>query len=148
LESGSVGVGGIELDSGGKQSSLMEALKAFSLALICLSRSVSFSIRSLSLLTSKISFLICSLSLLICSDSRLKAFVLASMSRTGRQFSIDKNNRHRGSDEGNSPLLGELEGAAGEGDVVIGGKKRDQAKGETTEGLGEAEAIEGKPGAR
>jgi hypothetical protein len=93
----------------------MEALKAFSLALICLSRSVSFSIRSLSLLTSKISFL-------ICSDSRLKAFVLASMSRTGRQFSIDKNNRHRGSDEGNSPLLGELEGAAGEGDVVIGGE--------------------------
>ena len=70
------------------------------------------------------------------------------MSRTGRQFSIDKNDRHRGSDEGNSPLLGELEGAAGEGDVVIGGEQRDQAKGETTEGLGEAEAIEGKPGAR
>jgi len=69
------------------------------------------------------------------------------MSRTGRQFSIDKNNRHRGSDEGNAPLLGELEGEAGEGDVVIGGEERDQADGETTEGLGDAEAIEGKPGA-
>jgi hypothetical protein len=44
------------------------------------------------------------------------------MSRTGRQFSIDKNDRHRGNDEGDSPLLGELEGAAGEGDVVIGGE--------------------------
>jgi hypothetical protein len=133
----------------------MEALKAFSLALIFfslafsrLSCSVSFLIRSLSFLICSLSFLIRSVSFLIISDSRLKAFVLASISRTGRQFSIDKNNRHRGSDEGNSPLLGELEGAAGEGDVVIGGEQCDQAKGETTEGLGEAEAIEGKPGAR
>ena len=44
-------------------------------------------------------------------------------------------------------MLGELEGEAGEGDVVIGGEERDQADGETTEGLGDAEAIEGKPGA-
>ena len=42
-------------------------------------------------------------------------------------------------------MLGELEGATGEGDVVIGGKKRDQANGETAEGLGGAEAIESKP---
>jgi hypothetical protein len=89
--------------------------------------------------------LICSASFLIISDSRLKAFVLASISRTGRQFSIDKNDRHRGNDESDAPLLGELEGAAGERDVVIGGKERDQADGETAEGLGDAEAIEGKP---
>ena len=42
-------------------------------------------------------------------------------------------------------MVGELEGAAGDGDVVIGGKQRDQANGETAEGLGGAEAIEGKP---
>ncbi len=45
-------------------------------------------------------------------------------------------------------MLGELEVAAGEGEVVIGGKERDQAKDEATEGLGDAEAIEGEPGAR
>ena len=78
------------------------------------------------------------------------------MSRTGRQFSVapkwravwheyDKNDRHRGKDEGDAPLLGELEGAAGDGDVVIGGKQRDQGNGESAEGLGDAEAIEGKP---
>ncbi len=44
-------------------------------------------------------------------------------------------------------MLGELEGATGEGDVVIGGKKCDQANGKAAEGLGDAGAIEGKPGA-
>ena len=44
-------------------------------------------------------------------------------------------------------MLGELEGAAGDGDVVIGGKKCAQANDKTGEGLGEAEAIEGQPGA-
>ena len=40
-----------------------------------------------------------------------------------------------------------LEGdvAAGEGDVVIGGKQGDQAKGEATNGLGETEPIETEP---
>ena len=48
-----------------------------------------------------------------------------------------------------------LEGdvAAGEGDVVIGGKQGDQAEDETADGLGqtepvEAEAFETRPGAR
>jgi hypothetical protein len=40
-------------------------------------------------------------------------------------LSIDNNNRHRGSDEGDSPLLLELEAAAEEGDVVIGGIEGD-----------------------
>jgi hypothetical protein len=76
------------------------------------------------------------------------------MSRTGRQlsnccaeaFGYDKNDRHRGSDEDDTPLLGELEGAADEGDVVIGGKQRDQANGKTAEGLGDAETVERRPG--
>jgi hypothetical protein len=59
IQSGSVDVTGIELDSGGKQSRLIEALKAFSLAFSALSCSISFSIRALSLLTRKISFSVC-----------------------------------------------------------------------------------------
>jgi hypothetical protein len=71
LQSGAVGIGGIELDSGGKHSRLMESLKAFSLAfsclnlaVSCLSCSVSFSISFvLSLLRSiaiRLAFIRCS----------------------------------------------------------------------------------------
>ena len=60
-------------------------------------------------------------------------------------MSVDNNDRHQGSDEGDAPLLLELEGAAVEGDVVIGGEESDQAKGNTAEGLGEPEAVEAKP---
>jgi hypothetical protein len=60
-------------------------------------------------------------------------------------LSIDKNDRHRGSDEGNAPLLGDGDVAPGEGEVVIGGEQGDQAEGEAADGLGEAEAIEGGP---
>jgi hypothetical protein len=152
LESCAVDWAGVELDSGGKQRSLIKALKAFSLALICLSRSVSFSIRSLSLLTRKISFSIRSVSFLTRKISFSIRFVLsslclvrASISRTGRQLSIDKKERHRGSDAGDSPLLGELECAAGEGDVVIGGEKGNQGKNHPTERLGDPEAIQARP---
>jgi hypothetical protein len=62
-----------------------------------------------------------------------------------RQLSIDKNDRHRGSDEGDAPLLGDGEGAPGDGDVVIGGEEGDQAKGEATDGLGDTEPVETNP---
>jgi hypothetical protein len=39
-------------------------------------------------------------------------------------------------------LLLEGDGAAGEGDVVIGGKQGDQAEEQAADGLGEADAIE------
>ena len=97
----------------------MEALKAFSLAFSRLSCSVSF--------------LICSVSL--------------SISRTGRQLSIDKNCRHRGNDEKDSPLLLETDAAAEGGDVVIGGKESDQAEDQTTAGLDGTEVIQSGPGA-
>jgi hypothetical protein len=42
-------------------------------------------------------------------------------------------------------LLLELEGAAEEGDVVIGGKEGDQADGNGAEHLEQAEAIEAQP---
>jgi hypothetical protein len=60
-------------------------------------------------------------------------------------LSIDKNDRHRGSDEGDAPLLGDGDVAPGEGEVVIGGEESDQAKGKAAEGLGEPEAVEAKP---
>jgi hypothetical protein len=60
-------------------------------------------------------------------------------------LSIDKNDRHRGSDEGDAPLLGDGDVAPGECEVVIGGEKGDQAKSEATDGLGEAEPIETEP---
>jgi hypothetical protein len=57
-------------------------------------------------------------------------------------LSIDNNCRQRGSDENDSPLLLELEGAAEDGDMVIGGKEGDQAEGDAAEHLEHAEAIE------
>jgi hypothetical protein len=63
-------------------------------------------------------------------------------------LSIDKNCRQRGSDENDSPLPLELEGAAEEGDVVIGGEESDQAEGDAAEHLEHSEAIEVQPAAR
>jgi hypothetical protein len=50
-------------------------------------------------------------------------------------------------------LLLEGDVAAGEGDVVIGGKQGDQAEDKTADGLGQTEPVEGeafeiRPGAR
>jgi hypothetical protein len=60
-------------------------------------------------------------------------------------LSIDKNDRHRGSDEGDAPLLGDGDVAPGDGEVVIGGEEGDQAKSEAADGLGETEPIETEP---
>jgi len=43
-------------------------------------------------------------------------------------------------------LLGEWEGAASEGEVVIGAEQSDQAEDQATEGLEEARAIQPGPG--
>jgi len=117
-QSGSVDGGGVELDSGGKHSRCMEAFKAFHLALSASSCAISISI----------------------------SLVCRSISRTGRQFSIDNNCRHRGKDEKESPLLLEREAAAGDDDVVIGGEQGDQAEEQAADGLDEAEPIEAGPG--
>ena len=42
-------------------------------------------------------------------------------------------------------MLLEADAVAGEGDVVIGRKQGDQAENETTDGLGETEAVETEP---
>jgi hypothetical protein len=58
-------------------------------------------------------------------------------------LSVDKNERHGGSDEPDTPLLRELEGGAcWEGDVVIGGKQGDQGNHDAAQGLEPSLAIE------
>jgi hypothetical protein len=62
-------------------------------------------------------------------------------------LSIDKNCRQRGSDENDSPLLLELEGAAEDADMVIGGEEGNQAEGDAAEHLKHAEVVEAQPAA-
>ena len=133
----SVCCGGIELDSGGKQCCLIKTLKALSLAFSRLSCSVSLSI----------CFLRCSASLSFCLERCLICSISRSISRTGRQLRVDKNDRHRGSDEGDAPLLLEADAAAEGGDVVIGGKECDQAKDHSPACLDGTEVIQAWPGA-
>jgi len=148
LQSGSVDFGGLELDSGGKQCCLIKALKASSLALsfasLALSRlscSVSFSICFVLSSICLICFLIRSLFCLSCKIAVSVSLVRCSISRTGRQLRVDKNDRHRGSDAGNSPLLLDWEVAADEGDVVIGLKQGDQAEDQAADSLGKAKPV-------
>ena len=82
---------------------------------------------------------------LSCSISFSIRFVRSSISRTGRQFSVDKNCRHRGSDEGDSPLLGDIEAEGAAAEVVIGAKQGDQAEDQAASGLESTEAIEAGP---
>jgi len=108
-----------------------------------------------SLLSCSVSFSICFVLSSICSicfsilsffcPSRKIAIsvslVRCSISRTGRQLIVDKNDRHRGSDAGDSPLLLDWEAAAGEGDVAIGRKQGDQANDQAANGLGQTEPV-------
>jgi hypothetical protein len=136
-QSGSVGFGRVELYSGGKQCCLIKTLKALSLAFSRLSCSVSLSI----------CFIRCSASLSFCLERCLICSISSSIPRTGRQLRIDNHCRHRGSDEGDAPLLLEADTAAEGGDVVIGGKECDQAKDHSPTGLDGTEVIQAGPGA-
>jgi len=140
----SVGFGGFELDSGGKQCCLIKALKALSLAFSRLSCSVSLSI---CFVLSSICFIRCSASLSFCLERCLICSISSSISRTGRQLRIDNHCRHRGSDEGDAPLLLEADTAAEGGDVVIGGKECHQANDHSPAGLDGTEVIQAGPGA-
>jgi hypothetical protein len=59
-------------------------------------------------------------------------------------LSIDKNQRQRGSDEPDAPLLLEGDGAANGGDVVIGGEERNQGDHGAGGGFQQPLAIEVK----
>jgi hypothetical protein len=58
-----------------------------------------------------------------------------------RQLSIRKNERKGDNDEPDAPLLLEWELAVGEGDVVIGRKKRDQANDSANNGFQDCLAV-------
>ena len=127
------------------------AFSCLSLAFSRLSCSVSFSICSVSFsicfVLSSICFILCSASLSFCLERCLICSISSSISRTGRQLRVDKNCRHRGSDEGDTPLLLEGDAAAEGVDVVIGGKECDQAKDHSPAGLDGTEVIQAWPGA-
>jgi len=81
------------------------------------------------------------------ADCVYSCSISSSISHTGRQLRVDKNDRHRRSNEGDAPLRLEAEAAAGEGDVAIRGKECDQAKDLSTAGLDGTEVIQAGPGA-
>jgi hypothetical protein len=72
---------------------------------------------------------------------------LLSSSGSRRQLRIDNHKRQRGNDEPDAPLLLEEEDAAGEGDVVIGGKESDQGDHGAAGGLQQALSVKERGGA-
>jgi hypothetical protein len=85
-------------------------------------------------------------SALSCSISISINLVRSSISRTGRQLSIDNHCRQRGNDENDAPLLGEREASTVEGDVVIGREQSDKANDQASDGLKPAKPIKARPG--
>ena len=78
--------------------------------------------------------------------SSLSSCILrCSATGSRRQLSIRKNERKGESDEPDTPLLGEGENSAWEGDVVIGRKESDQANNTANDGFQQSFAIEPKP---
>ena len=61
-------------------------------------------------------------------------------------MSVDNNDRQRGSDEPDAPLLVDGDGCLGEVDVVIGREQCDEANHKAAGGLHPALAIEAKTG--
>ena len=85
------------------------------------------------------------LSFFSCSISLSSCFSRISLAGSRRQLSIRKKERKGDSDEPDAPLLLERELAVGEGDVVIGRKKRDQANDSANNGFQQGFAVEPKP---
>ena len=79
------------------------------------------------------------------ASSFSSCFSRISLAGSRRQLSIRKKERKGGSDEPDAPLLLERELAVGEGDVVIGRKKRDQANDSANNGFQQGFAVEPKP---
>ena len=79
------------------------------------------------------------------ASSFSSCFSRISLAGSRRQLSIRKKERKGDSDEPDAPLLLERELAVGEGDVVIGRKKRDQANDSANNGFHNCFAVEPKP---
>jgi hypothetical protein len=85
------------------------------------------------------------ISLSSCFERFSSSFSRISLAGSRRQLSIRKNERKGDSDEPDAPLLLERELTVGEGDVVIGGKERDQANNSANKGFQQGFAIEPQP---
>ena len=79
------------------------------------------------------------------ASSFLSSFSRISLAGSRRQLSIRKNERKGGSDEPDTPLPLERELAVGEGDVVIGGEKSNQANNAGNNGFQQGFAVEPQP---
>ena len=84
-------------------------------------------------------------SLSSCFVLRSERSICISTTGSRRQLSICKNERKGDSDEPDAPLLLERELAVGEGDVVIGRKKRDQANDSANNGFQQGFAVKPQP---
>lgn len=80
-----------------------------------------------------------------CSISLSSCLISSSLPGSRRQFSIESHCRQRGSDENISPLLLQLDGAAEDSDVVIGGIQGYAAEHDAASGLEEAQTVEAEP---
>jgi hypothetical protein len=83
-----------------------------------------------------------SISFLSCCARILDSAILLSMSGSRRQLSIDKNNRQRGNDAPDAPLLVEGEPVGAEVDVVIGGIQSNQANHQAAQELNPGGTVE------
>ena len=84
-------------------------------------------------------------SLSSCFVLRSECSICISTTGSRRQLSICKNERKGDSDEPDAPLLLERELAVGEGDVIIGRKKRDQANDSSNNGFQQGFAVKPQP---
>lgn len=92
-----------------------------------------------------LSFLSCAVSFSSCFPRLRDASILISTPGSRRQLSIDKNERKRERDEPDAPLLGEVDSAVGEVDVVIGGEQGNQGNDGTNEGFHDGLDVEAQP---
>jgi hypothetical protein len=99
--------------------------------------------RAFSLLSCADSILSRSDSFSICADSFLSCSISLSIAGSRRQLSVCNHKRHRGNDEPDAPLLGDLEGGiCREGDVGIGGKQGDEGDHDAAQGLEASRPIQ------
>ncbi|MCP9886990.1 hypothetical protein KBY96_03445 [Cyanobium sp. ATX 6A2] len=92
-----------------------------------------------------LSFLSCSVSFSSCFPRLRDASILISTSGSRRQLSIDKNERKRERDEPHAPLLGEVDSAVGDVDVVIRGEQGNQGNDGAKQGFHDGLDVEAQP---
>jgi hypothetical protein len=96
----------------------------------------------ISLSSCKISLSSCFVRCLDSSERLFASAILLSTSGSRSQSSVDKNNRQRGKDAPDAPLLLKLDSGWAEVDVVIGGIQSNQANHQAAQELNPGPAVE------